>query len=132
MAKAKKFIIGVLTAGLMATTVCFTTNASTNSINLEVPGDNAYFKWGAGFAQVLNTRDQSRWASASVQKVNRRTGQTVDSDSDGHRIDYYEIVEAKVSDPSITDYFYVCEGKIYMGGSPNSPTENNFSKRYPE
>lgn len=132
MTKTKKIIIGALAAGIMATATCIAASASTDSTYLEVPGNNAYFEWGAGHAQVKNTRDSVRWAVASVEKKNSRTGETVDSDSRSGAIGYYGVISADVPNPTTNGYHYDCTGAIYAGGSYNTPVDSTFSKKYPE
>ncbi|MDE7362111.1 MAG: hypothetical protein K2N38_09285 [Oscillospiraceae bacterium] len=130
MTKAKKIIIGTLAAGLVATATCIAASAYTESVNLEVPGNNSYFEWGAGYASVLNTRDQIRWAMASVEAIDNRTGKSMGSDSDTGPIDYNESISASVE--TSANWHYKCVGRIYAAGSPNSTVDSRFDKRYPE
>lgn len=132
MTKTKKIIIGALAAGLIATTTCIAASASTDSTNLEVPGNNAYFEWNAGYAKVTNTRDSVRWAGTNVKKVNSRTGETTDSDPQSGAIGYYDFIDSEVHNATTNGYHYDCEGIIYAGGSHNTPVDSTFSKRYPQ
>lgn len=134
MARAKKFIIGTLAAGIVAVATCIAASASTDSINLEIPceGADAYFNYGAGFAEMHNTRRQLRWAGASVVVVDNTSGEDVDIAYDAKAINLDEYVSARVNGYSTNNYHFRCSGSIYAGGSHYTPSEYSITLRYPK
>ena len=121
MKKFKK----ILTAAVAAAITLTATSMAASAMTISEPGTNAYFHFVFGYAEMENTRNTSRYASAKVEIKNKFTDTLVKSKSDKKIIGLNGTVYANIDDDKYEDGTFksICSGSIYSGGSPSSPIE---------
>ena len=119
MTKFKKVVSAIVVAASVSS-IGIASYAAT-ARNQITPNDYCTFKWGVGYAEIINNTEQKRMAYASVNVYKDVTGVQVAHKYDDDTIGFNESVYVSADGYSSNGYNFECSGGIHGDGTHYSP-----------
>lgn len=119
--KMKKF--KKILAAAAAAAITLTATGVAASAYQSKTGGNAEFRWGSGYAEMINRENSTRYAAARVEVWDDVENEQVNVHTDARAVPLNKSAVSNLGSYPPSRYISYCSGNIRADGTHNSPIE---------